>query len=147
MSTTRSTASGRAATTTAEVSPGRGAGDRGIAVVGTIVGFTIFLILLLFSAQVLIRLYATSALTSAATRAAETVAQSPDPAASVPSAESEARSQLGTFGATRTVFIWKEVDDQQVVLEVEGDTPGLLPLPAGWRTIDRTVTVRTERFS
>lgn len=102
--------------------------------------------LLLFAAQVLIRLYATSALTSAATRAAETVAQSPDPQASVPGAEADARSQLGTFGATRAIFVWKEADDEQVVLEVKGQGPGFLPLPSTWTSIDRTVTVRTERF-
>jgi hypothetical protein len=104
------------------------------------------LILLLFAAQVIVRLYATSALTSAATRAAETVAQSPDPATSVAAAEAAARTQLGTFGATRTRFIWKEVDEQQVVLEVEGDSPTLLPSPAGWKAITRTVTVRVESF-
>lgn len=104
------------------------------------------MILLLFSAQMMIRLYATSALTSAATHAAETVAQSPDPAGALAAAEAAARAQLGTFGATRTSFVWKEVDSSQVVLEVKGDAPTLLPLPAPWRTIGRTVTVRTERF-
>jgi hypothetical protein len=33
-----------------------------------------------------------------------------------------------------------------VIVEVIGQTPGFLPLPPTWRTIDRTVTVRTERF-
>lgn len=137
MSTIRSTASGRATARTA---------DGGVAVVGTLVGFTIFLILLLFAAQLMIRLYATSALTSAATRAAETVAQSSDPRASVAGAEQAAKTQLGTFGATRTQFVWKEVDAQQVVLEVKGQSPGLIPVPGSWKAIVRTVTVRTERF-
>ena len=121
-------------------------GDDGIGLTGTLVGFLIFMTMLLFSAQVLVRLYATSAVTSAATRAAEAVAASPDPIGSVAGAQAAARSQLGTWGATRTRFIWKEVDAQQVVLEVDGVSPGLLPLPVGWRTISRTVTVRTERF-
>jgi hypothetical protein len=120
--------------------------ESGTAVVGTLVGFLIFMVLLLFSAQVLLRLYATSALTSAATGAAESVAQSPDPQGSVAAAEESARHQLGTYGSTRTTFVWKEVDAQQVVLEIEGRSPGFLPLPAAWRTIDRTVTIRTERF-
>jgi hypothetical protein len=120
--------------------------ERGVAVVGTLVGFLIFMVLLLFSAQLLLRLYATSALTSAATGAAETVAESSDPEGSVASAEEAARAQLGTFGSTRTTFVWKEVDAQQVVLEVQGVSPGFLPMPAAWRTIDRTVTIRTERF-
>jgi hypothetical protein len=114
--------------------------------VGTLVGFSIFLTLMLFSAQFLVRLYATSTLTSAAARAAQQVAESPDPAAAVPDAEAAARADLGPFGATRTRFVWKEADFQQVVLEVTGASPQFLPIPAGWRTIDRTVTVRTERF-
>jgi Flp pilus assembly protein TadG len=120
--------------------------EGGTAIVGTLVGFLVFMIMLLFSVQILVRLYATSVLSSAATRAAETVAQSGDPRLAVAGAQAEATSQLGTFGATRTRFVWKEVDAQQVVLEVEGSTPGLLPLPASWRNIDRTVVVRTERF-
>jgi hypothetical protein len=115
-------------------------------VVGTFVGFAVFLTLLLFSAQFLVRLYATSTLTNTATRAAEQVAEAPDPAAAVRGAEAAARAGLGVFGATRTRFLWKEADLRQVVLEVRGESPGFLPLPGSWRTIDRTVTVRTERF-
>ena len=120
--------------------------EEGVAVVGTLVGFAIFLTLLLFATQVIVRLYATSALTSAATRAAETVAQSPVPALSIPSAEAAARAQLGSFGATRTTFVWKEVDADEVVLEVEGRSPEFLPVLPGWTRITRTVTVRTEQF-
>jgi hypothetical protein len=114
--------------------------------VGTLVGFLIFMVLLLFSVQILVRLYAASALTASATTAAETVAGSGDPAASVAAAEAAARQQLGTFGATRTTFQWKEADQQQVVVEVKGRSPAFLPLPASWLAIERTVTVRTERF-
>ncbi len=120
--------------------------DRGTSVVGTFVGFLIFMILLLFCAQVLVRMYATSTLTAAASRAAEDVAESPDPRTAMPGAVDEARQQLGTFGASRTRFTWLEVDGQQIVLEVRGDSPSLLPLPGGWKEIVRTVTVRTERF-
>jgi hypothetical protein len=130
---------------TASAAPTRAA-EAGTAVVGTLVGFAIFLTLLLFSAQVLVRLYATSAVTSAATRAAETVADSPDPPAEVAVAEAQARSQLGSFGSSRTSFRWKEVDDQQVVLEVVATSPAFLPGPHSWERITRTVTVRTERF-
>ena len=125
---------------------GRHEMDPGTSVVGTFVGFLIFMILLLFSAQLLVRLYATSTLTAAASRAAEDVAESPDPRMAVPVAMEEARQQLGPFGATRTRFKWLEVDRQQVVLTVRGDSPTLLPLPGGWNSITRTVTVRTERF-
>jgi hypothetical protein len=120
--------------------------ELGTSIVGTLVGFLIFMTLLLFSAQVLVRMYATSTLTATATRAAEQVADAPDPLTAAPQAQVEARQQLGTFGATRTRFDWLEVDNQQVVLEVRGRSPSFLPLPAGWNLINRTVTVRTERF-
>jgi hypothetical protein len=120
--------------------------EAGTAMVGTLVGFLMFMLLLLFSVQILVRLYAASALTASATTAAETVASSGDPAVAVPEAEAEARSQLGTFGATRTTFQWKETDSQQVVVEVKGQSPAFLPVPASWLAIKRTVTVRTERF-
>lgn len=142
MSTTRSTASGRAAEPADPVT----SGERGTGLVGTLVGFSIFVVLLLFATQVLVRLYATSTLTSAANRAAQEVAEAPVPAAEVPAAQATAVSSLGTFGARRTAFIWKEVDGQQVVLEVRGRSPELLPWPGGWSPIVRTVTVRTERF-
>ena len=120
--------------------------ELGTSMVGTLVGFLIVMTLLLFCTQVVVRLYATSTLTTAAARAAEDVAESPDPVAEVPFAETDARQQLGTFGATRTRFEWLEVDAQQIVLEVRGDSPSLLPLPGGWKLITRTVTIRTERF-
>ncbi len=126
--------------------PGRGGLDFGTSVVGTLVGFLIVMTLLIFCVQVLVRLYATSTLTAVAARAAEDVAESPDPASEMPLAVTEARQQLGPFGATRARFQWLEVDRQQVVLTVRGDSPTLLPLPGGWSSITRTVTIRTERF-
>lgn len=110
------------------------------------VGFTIFLVALLFGAQMLLHLYVTSTLSSTATRAAEQVAQSGDPPAAVGPAQAAALQQLGSFGADHTRFIWQEADGQQVVLRVVGQSPGFLPLPSAWRAITRTVTVRTERF-
>jgi len=120
--------------------------EAGTALVGTLVGFAIFLVLLLLAAQVAVRLYATSALTSAATRAAEAVASAPVPAGDVATAEARARAELGSFGAADTTFDWKEVDAEQVVLEVRSRSPEFLPGLPGWSRIDRTVTVRTERF-
>ena len=120
--------------------------ETGAGLVDTFVGFTIFLVALLFGAQMLVHLYVTSTLTSTATRAAEAVAQSGDPPAAVQQAEESARQQLGSFGAEHTRFIWEEADSQQVVLRVVGESPGFLPLPASWRDISRTVTIRTERF-
>ena len=120
--------------------------ERGTGMVGTLVGFTIFIVLLLFATQMLVRLYATSTLTSAANRAAQEVAEAPVPSAAVAAAQETAQSGLGTFGAKRTTFTWIEVDAQQVVLQVRGESPEFVPWPGGWGPIVRTVTVRTERF-
>jgi len=137
MSTTRSTASVRP--------PATAEGEVGTALVGTLVGATIFVVLLLFSAQVLLRLYATSALSAAAYDAARQVAQSPSaPAAAESGAQAAALRQLGGFGRA-THFSWLEADGRQVVLTVSALSPGLLPLPSSWRTITRTVVVRVER--
>jgi hypothetical protein len=104
------------------------------------------MLLLLLAVQTLVRMYASSALDAAASDAAREVAESRDPPAAVAAAEADARARLGSFGARHTTFVWKEVDGAQVVLQVRGVSPGFLPLPTPWRTITRTVAVRTERF-
>ena len=122
-------------------------GSAGVGLIDTTVGFLIFLTLLLFSAQLLVRLYASSAIGSAASHAAEEVAYSPDPAAEVPVAEADARRQLGSFGnPTRTTFAWGPLDGNVVVLKITGRAPGLVPFDAGWRIVTRTVIVRVERL-
>ena len=113
--------------------------------VGTLFGFTFFLILLLLAVQTLVRLYAASVLTSAAFDAARAVATSTDVQAEVPVAQADAERSLGGL-ASHTTFTWREVDGQQVVLQVDAQSPGFLPLPSSLRDITRTVTVRTERF-
>ena len=80
-----------------------------------------------------------SSLTAAAARAAEQVAEAPDPLAEAPVAEAAARQQLGSFGATRIGLDWLEVDGQEVVLEVRGDSPTFLSLPAGWSAMSARV--------
>jgi hypothetical protein len=120
--------------------------SEGTAIVGTLVGFVIFMILLLVAVQTLVHLYATSALTAAANEAAEQVASEGGSPRAVPAAQSEAVAHLGGFGARHTHFDWLEVDGQQVVVRVTAQSPALVPLPASYRDITRTVTVRTERF-
>ncbi|MDE3207017.1 MAG: hypothetical protein KGQ66_22660 [Acidobacteriota bacterium] len=120
--------------------------EAGTAIVGTIVGFLILMVLLLFATQLIVRLYAESTLTSAATRAAESVATAPSPALEVAAAEAAARGQLGTFGSSHVSFVWEEVDAQQVVLLVRAQSPEFLPGLSAWSRIERTVTIRTERF-
>ena len=110
------------------------------------IGATIFLLFLLFAAQFLVRLYATSVVTSAAYQAAQDVATSGGQPATIASAEAEARTRMGRFGGAQARFIWREVDGQEVVLEVIDQSPSFTPLPRSYRQIDRTVVVRTERF-
>ncbi|MGH9095500.1 MAG: hypothetical protein ACRDXE_10100 [Acidimicrobiales bacterium] len=120
--------------------------ETGTAVVGTLVGFCIFMLRLLLAVQTLVHLYATSTLTSAAFDAAHRVASSPDAVAAIPSAQADAQRSLGSFGPAHTRFVWERVDGGVVVLRVLAQSPGFLPLPRSFRQIDRTVTVRTERF-
>jgi hypothetical protein len=130
--------------------PGSEAGvppdEGGTAIVGTLVGFAIFMILLLVAVQSLLHLYATSAVTAAANEAAEQVASEGGSARAVPAAQSAAEVRLGAFGSRHAHFDWLEVNGQQVVLQVTAESPALLPLPRSYRDITRTVTVRTERF-
>jgi hypothetical protein len=120
--------------------------ERGTAVIGTLVGFCVFMVFLLLAVQTLVHLYATSTLTSAAFDAAHRVAASPDGAASIPMAQTDAQRSLGSFGTSHTRFAWVRADGAEVVLRVQAQSPGFLPLPASFRRIDRTVTVRVERF-
>jgi hypothetical protein len=122
-------------------------GDAGTGLVGTLFGATFFLLLLLFAVQVIVRLYATSVLTSVAFDTASAVATNPDnQVAEEAVAERQAVDKLGGLGRAHTRFIWEEADANQVVLRVESETPSFLPLPASYRQVSRTVTVRTERF-
>lgn len=121
--------------------------QNGTGIIGTLFGFLFFMLFLMFGVQELVHLYATSMLTSAAFDAAQQVATTPsDQSAQVPVATADARHQLGSFGTEHTTFNWKQVNGNQVVLEVTAESPGFLPLPLGFRRIERTVTVRTERF-
>ena len=126
----------------------RAAAERGAGLVLTLAGVAVFLVLLLFAAQVLIGLYAKSMLTSAAFDAARTVAgaASAGEAGATTQAETSARARLGGFGR-RVAFTWREVGPDRIVLEVQAAAPQFLPLHiAPLTTIDRTVIVRVERF-
>ena len=115
----------------------RGRGQAGTAVVGTLVGFLIFMLLLLVAVQVLVRLYATSALTSAAFGAARQVATDPHGPLAVPAAQAAALRQLGSFGARHTTFEWLEVDGARVVLRVRGAPPASCTCPGSVRSYGR----------
>jgi Flp pilus assembly protein TadG len=120
--------------------------DRGTAIVGTLVGFTIFMLLLLLAVQTLVHLYATSTVSAATFDAAWAVATKPDDeVAEIPVAETQARQRMGRLGSSAT-FRWLEADGQQVALEVQVRSPGFLPFSTSLLEVQRTVVVRTERF-
>lgn len=118
--------------------------DEGAGVISTFVGAAVFLVFLLFAAQLLVGLYAESVVGAVAYDAAKTVAGSDrvGSAASVEGVTASARRQLGAFGADAQ-FTWS-VDDDAVRLTLRVPRRGLLP---GWERgpIERTVRVRAER--
>jgi hypothetical protein len=128
---------------------GAGRDERGSGPISTWIGFVVFLGMLLFTAQALFNLYATSVLTSVAYDAAREVAGSNGGAGAQAAAEARARHLLGRFGQ-EVRFDWSASSDEDVVLRVRGDVPRLVlenfggALPFG--SIDRTVRLRAERF-
>ena len=139
---------GREDGATAALGSDEGAGlgsDEGAGLIDTLVGFVIFLVLLLVAVQTLVHLFAVSAVTAAANDAAEAVAADGGNPAAVAAAQSTAVSRLGPFGSGHTRFDWLEVNGQRVSLRVTARSPAMVPLPASYRDISRTVTVRTER--
>ena len=141
----------------AQVEPQREgkAPEAGTGLIGSIMGFAVFLVLLLVAAQVLFDLYARSALTAAAFDAARRVAGydiatlPPDQlAVAEAAAETQAREILGRYG--RDVrFTWT-FTPTDVRLRVQIANPSVVPLalarPMGIDTIDRTVRVHGERL-
>jgi Flp pilus assembly protein TadG len=122
--------------------------EAGTGLIGTLAGVTVFLFFLLFAVQMLVRLYATSAVTAAAFDAARRVASTDTlsrPLA-IREAETNARGALGSFGRSRASFHWLEVDATEIVVEVTARPPAFVRLPGWLGEIDRTVRVRTERF-
>jgi hypothetical protein len=123
--------------------------------IGTLAGVTVFLVLLLFAAQVLLNLYAASVVTAAAFDAARIVAGAEGGPDRQHDAEQYARSLLGGYGQDAS-FAWSRVDTEgdgvadRVELRIVAPSPTtLLPGMAGrlpFQTVDRTVRVRIEQF-
>lgn len=131
--------------------PGCGRGDDGVGVLGTVIGMLMFLVSLLFAAQILLGLYTTSLVTAAAFDAAKLAAGAgarADVEGARAAAEATARRLLGPTGQ-RARFTWSD-DADSVVLRVQAPRPSLLGErvvgPIGLGDIDRTVRVRIERL-
>jgi Na+-transporting methylmalonyl-CoA/oxaloacetate decarboxylase gamma subunit len=128
--------------------------DRGAGLIGTIGGVLVFLTLLTFAVQLLVNLYATSAVTAAAHDAAHVAASGKvdrtDPLAvvvAVQRAEDHARSVLGHYG-DRVSFSW-DIDDEWVRLTVVAHHPDLaiagVASVFGLNQVERTIEVRVEQ--
>ena len=123
--------------------------ERGGGPISIWIGFSVFLVMLLFAVQVLFNLYAASVVTAVSYDAARRVAGSDGGPFYIAEAEDQARQALGRY-ASRVTFDWSASNDEEVVLRVQSDNPSiLLPVaagPAAFDHLDRTIRVRVERF-
>lgn len=129
--------------------------EAGTGLIGTAAGVAVFLVLLLFSVQLAVNLYATSTVTAAGYDSARVVASSDvdhsDPAgvfAARARAEARFHHMLGA-AADGATFTWDLTGDA-VRLRVRMDPPGILPSSLGSRIgfdhIDRTFVARIEEL-
>lgn len=123
--------------------------ERGGGPISMWIGFSVFLVMLLFAVQMLFNLYAASVVTSVSYDAARRVAGSDGGPTYTTEAEETARRSLGRY-AGRVTFDWSGTSAEEVVLRVQSDNPSvLLPVlagPAALDRLDRTIRVRVERF-
>ena len=130
-----------------------GRADAGTALVGSLVGVTIFLVFLFTAVQLLTALYATSTVTAVATDAARSVAAREVDHASGPAvgtaehrAEAAARAALGGY-SHQVRFDWS-LADGTVRLRVRATNVRLalahLPGLSAFTKVDRTVVIETE---
>ena len=119
----------------------------GSGTLSTILGAGVFLLLMLFAAQVLVGLYASSAVNAATYDAAKSVAGSDGGDAARSDAVANARAQLGDYGQ-RVTFEWIGGPDDVVRLQARAPRPSLLSVSLTGRVLGdivRTVTVRVEK--
>jgi len=123
--------------------------ERGGGPISIWVGFSVFLVMLLFAVQVIFNLYAASVVTAVSFDAARQVAGSDGGPASIEAAEAQARQSLGRYG-DGVAFTWDVSGDEEVVLRVQSENPTFLPAamagPVGLDRLDRTIRIRVERF-
>ena len=124
----------------------RVAEEAGASTVGSVFGVLIFLIFLLFSAQVLIHLYGTSTVSAVTFDNARLVATGE---LTEDEAGARIRTQLGDYGDEVIVDVAGSTAED-VVVQVAGPSPARLvtfvTTLAGLDGIERTVRVRVEDF-
>lgn len=124
--------------------------DRGAGLVSTLSGVLGFLSIMFLAVQLLVHLYATSMVTSAAHEGARLAARGgvdqTDPASVAfarARAEARVRQLLGRFG-DRVTMDWSGSDTDHVVLRVQATSPRFLLGDLTAHRIDRTVHARVE---
>ena len=121
--------------------------ERGSGIISTAFGAVMFLSFVALAAHTLIGLYASSVVTSVAWDQARLVANDPDDPAVVTQAEANLRDKLGSLNELE--FDWITNSDSSISLHVHALRPSLLPASLASQSsitsIDRTVTVRSER--
>ena len=121
---------------------------------GTLLGVTAFLVVLLFAVHVVVNLYAASTVTAVAFDAAREVAGADGGPGAERAAEARARAVLGRAGAPdrlRLSWAYPSTDADAlpdvVELRVQAESPSAfvpgLSLPLA--SVDRTIRVRLER--
>lgn len=111
------------------------------------VGVTVFLVLVLFAVQLVLNLYATSAVTGVAFDAARIVAGEQGGEGAVAEAERHARAVLDGFASDggQLDFSWDLSSPDAVRLTVRASRrPLLARVPFPFERVERTVTVRRE---
>lgn len=132
-----------------------GGGDHGAGVFSTTFAFTVFLVFLLFAAQMLFGLYARTTVTAVAADLAQRAADDGAPGpVEIEQYRIDARERLGRYG-DQTSFTFSTIDadgdgaDDTVAVRVDAALPTLLPLrwaPASPTHFTRTVRARIETF-
>lgn len=118
--------------------------ESGVGAVSSLAGVVVFLGFLLFAAQVLVHLFATSYVDAAAFDAARLASGAGDVAPATAAAHGKA--VLGTFGKRATFEVTRGAT--RVTVRAHARSPALLPRlfghVAGADTIDSTITLRRE---
>jgi hypothetical protein len=137
--------------------PGRPNGDRATGVFASAFGFTVFLVFLFFTVQLLFGLYVRTTVTAVATDLAQQAANE-GPGALAPARvefyEDEARRRLGGYADDATFEFTLadgdgDGDDDQVAVRVVAALPTLLParwIPGSPTSFERTMRSRLEQF-
>jgi hypothetical protein len=134
----------RGSRTTSTRSVDRVEDETGSGLLGSVVGVTVFLVLLLFAVQLAMNLYATSVVTTVTFDAARKVAGSAH--GSTTQAEADARTLLRGFDAASLRFTWGGNADVVTLHVVARRPTSLLPnVSFPFATVDRMVRVRREQ--